>query len=150
MYNFGLLTITTLLFIANNGDTDNDLFHTSADLALKTIHEAEDAGANVTELIASFNEALNLMEQAEKSNFDTCSSYEDCSQQAITILVKITDDGHVLKEQAKETYVLHRFASFSIYAPVTAFTTSVIGYLFLRAWKANQVKRLLEMEIKQK
>ena len=93
-----------------NGSTDNDLFHTSADLALKTIHEAESEGANVSELVENFNEALNLMDQAKKSKFDTCGSYEDCNQQAITILLKITNDGHVLKEQAKETYALHRFA----------------------------------------
>ena len=150
MYDFGLLAITGLLFIANNGSTDNNLFHTSADLALKTIHGAESEGADVSELVKNFNEALNLMEQAEKSKFDTCRSYEDCSQQAITILVTITNDGHVLKEQAKEIYALHRFVSFSIYAPVTAFTTSVIGHLFLRAWKANQAKRFLQMEIKEK
>ncbi len=150
MYDFGLLTITALLFIANSGSIDSELFHTSADLAIKTIQGAEDAGANVSELVTNFNEALYLMEQAEKSTFDTCSSYEDCSQHAITILVKITNDGHVLKEQAKETYVLHRFATFSIYAPSTAFTASLIGYLFLRAWKANQVKRFLEMGIKEK
>lgn len=150
MYHFGLLTITTLLFIANNGSTENDLFHTSADLALKTIHGAEHAGANVSELVENFNKALHLMDQAEKSEFDTCSSYEDCSQQAITILVKITNDGHVLKEQAKETYTLHRLAGFGIYAPATAFTTSITWYMFLRAWKANQVKRFLEMEIKEK
>jgi len=152
MYNLELLIGTVLLLTASNlsVEKDDNLISISTDLALKSMKDAQLAGADVSELVGSFNVALDLIEQANKSKFESCSSYEDCNEKAGKLFVKIANDAHLLKEQAEAASTFQRLMNLSVYAPVTAFVTSVIGYSSFKAWKSRQIKRLLEMEIREK
>jgi len=152
MYNLELVIGTILLLIANNvnADEDGSLFSTSANLALESIKDAELASADVSDLVSSFNMAVDLMNQADKSQFDSCSSYEDCNEQAIKIFVQITNDARLLKEQAEASSIFQKLMTFIVYAPITAFATSVVGYCSFKAWRPYRMKRFLEMDISEK
>ncbi len=151
MYNLILLITNILLLIASAGtDNENSLISPSPELAVESIKDAHIAGADVSDLVSSFNIALDLIEQANRSNFNSCKSYEDCNEKAMQIFIKITNDAYLLKEQAEAASTLQKSMNLIVYAPITAFIVSVIGYLSFNKWKSRQVKRLLEMEIKEK
>ena len=153
MYN-ALLLSTILLLVANNADIDimrdNSLIATSSDLAVNSIRNAELAGTDISDLVNNYNVALDLIDQAEKSKFDSCSSHEDCYEKAIKIFMQITVDADLLKEKGEMASSYAKLINIVVYSPVIAFATSIVGYTSFRAWKSNQVKRLLEMEIREK
>src|SRR3970040_2389227 len=103
MYNIELLISTVLLLTAYNTDSNIDKestsIITSAEIAFKSINQAQLASADVSDLVKRFNTALGLIDQAEKSRFDSCSSYKDCTDRAVTMFVEITNDAYFLKEQ---------------------------------------------------
>ncbi|MGH9877250.1 MAG: hypothetical protein ACRD5H_06390 [Nitrososphaerales archaeon] len=136
--------------VSASTDNENGLIIASPELAVESIKDAQIAGADVSDLVSSFNIALDLIEQADKSNFNSCYSYEDCNENAMQIFVKITNDARLMKEQAKVASTLQKSVNLSVYAPIAAFIVSVIGYLSYKEWKSRQTKRLLEMEIKKK
>ncbi|MGH9934504.1 MAG: hypothetical protein ACRD3Z_05235 [Nitrososphaerales archaeon] len=136
--------------VSASTDNENGLIIASPELAVESIKDAQIAGADVSDLVSSFNIALDLIEQADKSNFNSCYSYEDCNEKAMQIFVKITNDARLMKEQAKVASTLQKSVNLSVYAPIAAFIVSVIGYLSYKEWKSRQTKRLLEMEIKKK
>jgi hypothetical protein len=127
-------------------ETDNNIINTSADAALKSIKEAQLAGADISELIRSFNMALDLIDQAEKSQFDSCVSYDDCNEKAMRMFGMITNNAHLMKEQAAGASSFQRMVNLSIYAPLSAFVTSFAGYGLFRVWKAHQPSKLLEID----
>ena len=150
MYNLVQLIGTIVLLLATSADnimeTDNNIINTSADAALKSIKEAQFAGADVSDLIRSFNMALDLIDQAEKSQFDSCVSYDDCNAKAAKIFGMITNNAHLMKEQAVAASIFQRVVNLSVYAPVSAFITSFAGYGLFRVWKAHQLSKLLEID----
>ncbi|MEM2759470.1 MAG: hypothetical protein QXU32_02630 [Nitrososphaerales archaeon] len=153
MYNIEIL-IGIVMMVASSvpvsADEATNLIGASADLALKSINDAHHAGADVSVLVTSFNVGLDLMEQAEQSTFISCSSFEECNEQAARIFVKTTSDAHSLREQAQAMSNFKRLVTFGIYTPVAAFASSFISYYLWRTWKANEVKRFMDMEIRVK
>lgn len=154
MYNIELLISVVLLVTAYNTDSsmekESRSINTSADIAFKSINQAQLAGADVSDLVKRFNTALDLIDQAEESRFDSCSSYKDCTDRSLTMFVEITNDAHFLKEQVKDLANLHNLVNLGIYAPVSAFVTSVAGYWSFKTWKSHNARRFLDMEIKVK
>lgn len=151
MYNLIPLITSILLLIASaSTNNESNLISASPELVVESIKDAQIAGAEVSDLVSSFNIALDLIEQADKSNFNSCSSYEDCNEKALQIFVKVTNDAHLMKEQAEAASTLQKSVNLSVYAPIAAFIVAVIGYLSFKEWKSRQVKRLLEMEIEKK
>jgi len=151
MYNLIPLITSILLLIASaSTNNESNLINASPELAVESIKDAQIAGADVSDLVSSFNIALDLIDQATKSNFNSCSSYEDCNEKAMQIFVAITNDAHLMKEQAEVASTFQKSVNLGVYAPITAFIVAVIGYLSFKEWKSRQVKRLLEMEIKKK
>lgn len=153
--NLELLIGTVLLLVANGADIsaeqdDMSLTNTSADITLKSIKQAEIAGADVSDLVKRFNYALDLLQQAEISDFRSCASYSDCIQKANTTFISITHDSELLREQAQETSDYQRIMSFALYAPLGAFTASIAGLYSFKIWKSYQVKKFLDMEIREK
>lgn len=151
MYNLIPLITSILLLMASAGaDNENNLMSTSPELAVESIKDAQIAGADVSDLVSDFNIALDLLDQADKSNFNSCNSYEDCDEKALQIFVEITNDAHLMKEQAEVASSLQKSVNLGVYAPTTALIVSVSGYLSLKEWKSRQIERLLEMEIRKK
>ncbi len=154
MYNIELFLTIILLLVANGMDTgaekDSNLVATSAELALESINKAQVAGADVSHLVDRYNLALNLTDQADNGSFHSCNSSEDCNEQAVTIFVKLLDDADLLKEQAIVASSFQKLMNVSIYAPITSFVTSIIGYWSFKRWKSHRNERFLEMEIKVK
>lgn len=149
MYNLVQLIGTIILLLAtsadNSMDIDNNITNTSADAALKSIQEAQLAGADVSDQIRSFNMALDLIDQAEKSQFDSCTSYDDCNEKATKIFGMITNNADLMKEQAAAASSFQKLANLSVYAPLSAFITSFAGYGLFRVWKAHQLSKMLEI-----
>jgi len=154
MYNIELLISIVLLLTAYNTDSNIDKestsITTSAEIAFKSINQAQLAGADVSDLVKRFNTALDLIDRSEKSMFDSCSSNKDCNDKAITMFVEITNDAHFLKEQVKDLASFQKLVNLGIYTPLSAFVTSVAGYWSFKAWKSHNARRFLEMEIKVK
>ena len=152
MYSIEILMYSILLLLANTvqADIENDgaPIASSAGLATKSIKDAELAGADLSDLVKGFNTALDLINQADRSKFDSCSSHEDCHQKAMMIFMKITADAHLLKERAEASSSLQKLVSLTIYAPITAFVTSLVGYSSYKAWKDLQLKKFLRMEVR--
>src|SRR5574341_1043082 len=137
MYNLILLITNILLLMVSTGtDNENNLISVSPELAVESIKDAQIAGADVSDLVNSFNIALDLIEQADRSNFDSCKSYEDCNERAMQIFAKITNDAYLLKEQAEAASTFQKSMNLMVYAPITTFIVSVIGYLSFNKWKS--------------
>jgi len=154
MYNIDLFIGIIVLLVANNADiitlNEDPTVTTSLDSVIMSIRDAELAGADVSDLTNRFNIALNLKEQADKSTFNSCSSREDCIERANIKLVKIIKDAELLKEHTKVESEFQTLIGFTIYAPLTAFATSIVGYCSFKGWRSYQVKRYLAMEIRKK
>ena len=152
MPSIEILMYSILLLLANTvqADAENDggPIASSADLATKSIKDAELAGADVSDLVKGFNTALDLINQADRSKFDSCSSHEDCHQKAMMIFMKITADAPLLKERAEASSSLQKLVSLTVYAPITAFAASLVGYSSYKAWKDLQLKKFLRMEVR--
>jgi hypothetical protein len=148
MYNLDLLIGTILLLIANSVSVEDDAGMLNiSDLAFDSIKDAQFAGADVSALTTNFNNALDLISQAEKSDFRSCASYEDCKQQAIGMFVQITSDAHILEDQARLATTVQKLLNIAVYAPTAAFIASVLGYSIFKVWKSHQINKLLDMEI---
>jgi len=121
----------------------------SAELALKSIKEAEAAGADVSGLVRSFNEALDLIQRAERTDSIICSS-EDCVVKSVHEFTMIVHKAYSLKEKAQAQSEITKFVNMGIYAPFGAFAASIIIFYSHNAWKSSQLKRLLNMYISEK
>jgi hypothetical protein len=121
----------------------------SMDQALKSINEASAEGADVSVLVERFNYALNFLREAEISDTKNCS-YDECVPRANEIFMSIIDDATILKEKAKEVSVHERMLTFILFAPLSAFTASILGIYSYIAWKSYQMKKFLNMEIREK
>ena len=154
MYHFELFISTVLLLVASNTDAtvSNEGIHVapSVDAVISSIKEAEQAGADVQTLVNNFNMALNFLDQADKSTFNSCYSQKDCQRKANKIFVMIIEDANSLKKQAATTMSFQKMTTLSVYAPITAFVTSIVGYFSFQVWKSYQVKKFMAMEIRKK
>jgi hypothetical protein len=154
MHNFALLIGTILLLVADPVDgtmiNEGTKLTPSVDSVIKSIEEAELAGGDVSSLVSNFNTALDMLDQSDKSTFTSCDSHNDCNTRASEIFMRIINDANSLKEQASTAMSLQKLMNLAIYAPITAFVTSIVGFYSFKAWKSHQVKKFLAMEIRKK
>ncbi|MFQ5940561.1 MAG: hypothetical protein ACE5KA_02535 [Nitrososphaerales archaeon] len=121
----------------------------SAELALNSIKEAAAAGADVSEPVERFNLALSLLHQANTDDFENCS-YNECVTRANKIFIGISQDSTILREQTQDASNYQRMMTFAFYAPLAAFTSSILCLYSYNAWKSYQVKKFLDMEVSEK
>ncbi|MFY3740882.1 MAG: hypothetical protein HMLIMOIP_001327 [Candidatus Nitrosomirales archaeon] len=116
--------------------------------ALSAIHAAEASGANVSPLVDQFNIAIELLRLAEGPDFGSCSSFDQCTDNANQIFVSIINDADGLSENAKMEYY-ENMAVGEIYAILIAFALSFVGLYLYGQYKSHELKRFLEMEVKE-
>ena len=140
----------TLAGDAQQPGTGSDFVMATADQALKSINSAEAAGADVTELVARFNVAIDLQQQAERATYTSCSSYDVCIIQANNMMLSVVEDASILANQAVAKREQANVMTFTVYVPVGSFVTSVVIVVLYRAWQSRRSKRYQEMDIHQR
>jgi len=145
---FSVLLYATIFFpsvAADNSPSVNQ--YPSVDNALTYIRQAENDGKDVSTLIARFNEALNFLQQADRSNFDTCGSYASCMNQANSILSSIGDESILLQDQSEQVSTLKAIIEPVSYSTLVAFATTFAAVFGYKTWKSRRLNTLLGMEI---
>jgi hypothetical protein len=155
----GLLTLDLilelyLLLLSNSADinltANNNMTQTSVDTAFDNMKQAESAGADVSNLVERFNDALGLLHQAQISSFNkSCSSYTNCIADAQEIFSQITNESASYREHAGRDFYYNVFGIFALYAPLGAFLISFFGLYSYKSWKSYQIKKFLDLEIRE-
>jgi hypothetical protein len=140
----------TLAGDAQQAGTGSDFVMATADQALKSINSAEAAGADVTELVARFNVAVDLQRQAERAAYTSCGSYDVCIVQANNMMLSVVEDASILANQAVAKREQANVMTFTVYVPVGSFVTSIVIVVLYRAWQSRRSKRYQEMDIHQR
>jgi hypothetical protein len=130
--------------------TGSDFVMATANQALKSINSAEAAGADVSDLVARFNTAIDLQRQAERGTYASCSSYDACIVQANNMMLAIVEDASTLANQAIAKREQANVMTFTVYVPVGSFVASVAIVALYRAWQSRRAKRYQEMDIHQR
>lgn len=151
--------ITVIAVLAGNGillagaqgdNSGSDFVTATSEQALKSIKSAEAAGADVSDVIARFNIALDLQRQAERGTFTSCPSYDECIVQANDMMLAIVDDSSSLANQATAKNQQANVMMFTVYVPFGSFGASVLIVVVYRAWQHRRSERYQEMDIHQK
>jgi hypothetical protein len=140
----------TLAGDAQQAGTGSDFVMATADQALKSINSAEAAGADVTELVARFNVAIDLQRQAERATYTSCSSYDVCIVQANNMMLSVVEDASILANQAVAKREQANVMTFTVYVPIGSFVISIVIVVLYRAWQSRRSKRYQEMDIHQR
>ena len=130
--------------------TGSDFVMATANQALKSINSAEAAGADVTDLVARFNTAIDLQRQAERGTYISCASYDACIVQANNMMLAIVEDASILANQAVAKREQANVTTFTVYVPVGSFVASIAIVTLYRAWQSRRSKRYQEMDIHQR
>ena len=101
-YSFEFISPMSLAKPANAEFVDA-MSSPSAQLAWNNIIRAESAGADVSSLLSRFQRAVELVRQAEESNFTTCGSYSQCIDSANEVFISVASDAVLAEAKAKES-----------------------------------------------
>lgn len=130
--------------------TGSGLLAATTNQALKSIKAAEAAGADVTGLVARFNEALSLQSQADSGDFAGCSSHDDCLVKSNDMMLAIVEDATALGNQATAKNEQANVMLFTVYVPAGSFMASLCIVIAYRTWQSRRQKRYQEMDIDQR
>lgn len=149
-----LLVINTVLggnLVATGGNTaDNvgsDFVIATTNQALRSIKSAEAAGADISDLIARFNVAIDLQQQAERGTYESCPSYNECIVLSNTMLLSIVEDATTAGNSATSRNEQAKLLMFTVYVPAGSFVASVAIVVTYRAWQSRRAKRYQRMDI---
>lgn len=129
-------------------NTDDRGYLISAELALNTIKEADRAGADTVPLIHRYNEALELLHDAQNPESTLCATYEECKSQVDSMFVSISADAVGLKDETNRMQSEQIVLS-EISVVAGAILASFLGLCSHRAWKNYQIRQFLAMEIRE-
>jgi hypothetical protein len=122
----------------------------SIDRAYIGIQEAANLGANVSSLTDKFNIGLDFLHQAQDSTFRTCLSTDNCKAMADETFASITQDSSILQQHYNEASNYHNIVTYGLFVPIIAFAASFCIICFLKVWRIYQIKKFLDMEIREK
>ncbi len=148
-----LIIVSSFLGTRAHAQTDglrSDFVEATTAQAIRSIKNAEQAGADVAYLVEKFNVAIDLLQKAENNNYSTCPSHDECVIQANEILLSIVDEASLLANQATARNEQFVVLMFTVYVPVASFLLSVAIVVIYRAWKDRRIKRFQTMNIRQK
>lgn len=142
-------TTVTNLGTPDLSDSGNDSPEiASARLALRAINEADGEGADVSELVARYNNALALLRQPESSDLASCQSIDECKNSAEKMFISIAEDAVALKEQEKQHWY-NDIILYEVYAIIGSFLVSFFGVHFYNVWRAQKLEQFLAMELRE-
>ena len=128
----------------------SDFVLASTNQALKSIKSAEASGADVTALVERFNKAIDLQEEAERGDYESCPSYNECIVQSNTMMLSIVEDSSLLGNQLTAKFEQVSAMTFTVYVPIGSFALSVVIVLTYRAWVARRSRKYQSMDIHQR
>jgi hypothetical protein len=137
----------TLASVITGDTTSSDFVTATSNQALKSIKSAEAAGADVSDLVARFNSALDLQKQAEMGNFVTCPSYDQCIIASNNMMLAIVEDATVVGNQATARNEQANVMTFTVFVPLGAFAASLLIVIIYRAWQSRRAKSYQEMNV---
>jgi hypothetical protein len=137
----------TLASVITGDTTSSDFVTATSNQALKSIKSAEAAGADVSDLVARFNSALDLQKQAEMGNYATCPSYDQCIIASNNMMLAIVEDATVVGNQATARNEQANVMTFTVFVPLGAFAASLLIVIIYRAWQSRRAKSYQEMNV---
>lgn len=152
-----LLFLASLLAVSSayaSSDTDasdpSDFVEASTDQALRSIRTAQEAGADVSELVNRLDVALDLQRQAERTSYVNCPSYNDCVLRANDMLLSVVHDASMLGNQAIAKREQAIVMTFTIYLPVLSFVVSIAIIVLHNAAKSRKIRKFENLDIRQR
>jgi hypothetical protein len=146
-----VLSASVTIANAQTGDNvGSDFVMATSNQALKSIKSAEAAGADVSELVIRFNVALDLQRQAERDNYDSCTSYDQCIINANDMMLAIVEEATLLGKQATAKNEQANVMTFTVYVPLGSFAASILIVSLYRAWQSRRAKSYQGMDIHQR
>lgn len=131
-------------------DSTSDFVTATTNQALKSIKSAEAAGANISDLVARFNVALDLQRQAERGQYTECASYDACIVESNNMMLAIVEEATSLGNQATARNEQANVMTFTVYVPLGSLAASILIVVLYRAWQSRRAKSLQEMNIHQR
>ncbi|MGH9992543.1 MAG: hypothetical protein ACREBU_03995 [Nitrososphaera sp.] len=128
----------------------SDFVEATTAQALRSIKNAEQAGADVSGLVERFNVAIDLLQRAENNDSSSCASYDECVIQANDMLLSIVDNASLLANQATARNEQSIVMMFTVHLPVSSFLLSVVIVVVYRVWKDRRIKKFQTMNIRQR
>jgi len=109
--------------------------------ALQSLREAEITHSDITNLVADYNKALDILQQnGYPSSFASCSSSSSCAQlaQASQLLDNVIADSNTLHNNAISSSMVQAYAPL-VLAPIIGVGVSFLATLFyIRARKRSE------------
>ena len=127
---------------------EDDEMSSKINSALGAIHDAEDSGADVSTLVDQFNIAIDQLRSAEGPDYGSCGSYEHCVDNANQIFASIVNDAKELGQNAEMKHY-ENVLKMLIYAVIIAFALSSLGVYLYGRYRSSELRRFLEMEVRE-
>lgn len=117
-------------------------------IAYRNVLAAESAGADITALVESLNEAVDLLNQAKES-YDSgdYASALDHSSRSKELSEKVTSEAEQLKAEAERTSQISA-AAFFIGVPLLLVALVVAGYYGFKMMRERSVEEIMKKGIK--
>ncbi len=143
-----LSILCTSLARASNETESIALANSSINIAFTNVHAAQQAGANITELLARLNDGATLLTQAINSyNGGNMANVTSDSESARAIADKVNNDAIDLKNgniaQSKNNLLVTCLLSIS-----TALIFVFLLFLIWRRFKRSYLKKILDLKPK--
>ena len=140
----------TLASVITGDTAGSDFVTATSNQALKSIKSAEAAGADVSDLVARFNVALDLQKEAELGNYVSCPSYDQCIVASNNMMLAIVEDATNVGNQATARNEQANVMTFTVYVPLGSFVASLLIVITYRAWQSRRAKSYQGMDVHQR
>jgi hypothetical protein len=140
----------TLASVITSDTAGSDFVTATSNQALKSIKSAEAAGADVSDLVARFNVALSLQKEAERGNYVSCSSYDQCIVASNSMMLAIVEDATLVGNQATARNEQANVMTFTLFVPLGSFAASILIVIIYKSWQSRRAKSYQEMDVHQR
>jgi hypothetical protein len=109
--------------------------------AVKEISVAYAHGADVSSIVERFNIGLDLLQQEEMGQFNTCTDGNDCHQKAIKEFAFVSSEAMRLGNMAEQESTVQKMIYFAVYVPLGAFVGSFLIVLTQKILRTIEIKK---------
>jgi hypothetical protein len=111
-------------------------------LAIKSVNEAESAGADVSDLVNMFNAAMAMV-----GDKDSCVDETECLK-AGAIFKEVSLKASMRKQQAENDTYMQGIISYAIYAPAGSLAAATVAVLALKFYNEYRERRFMNLEVR--
>jgi hypothetical protein len=135
-----IVIILSIIPYALNGEVGETMQNQMAN-AVNEIRIAYAHGADVSSLVERFNIGLDLLQQEETGQFNTCTDGNDCHQKAIKEFAFVSSEAMRLGNMAEQESTVQKMIYFAIYVPLGAFVGSFLIVLTQKILRTIETKK---------